>query len=54
MCGFSEDIYDYTFVSQGKTTIPGVDDAEEMGICDVRTKEKKENCFSSKSFKDFD
>lgn len=40
MCCFSNDIYDYVFVSQGKTTIPNVDDAEEMGICDVRTFEK--------------
>ena len=35
MCSLSNDIYDYHFVSQGKTTIPGVDDAEEMFICDV-------------------
>lgn len=36
-CWLSNDIYDYNFVSQGKTIIPGVDDAEEMHICDVRT-----------------
>lgn len=27
---------DYYVVSQGKTTIPGVDDAEELGLTDVR------------------
>lgn len=28
---------DYHIVSQGKTTIPSVDDGEEMQITDVRT-----------------
>jgi myosin heavy chain 6/7 len=32
----SNDIMDYHVVSQGKTTIPGVDDAEEMQLTDVR------------------
>ena len=27
---------DYFFVAQGKTTIPGVDDAEELELTDVR------------------
>jgi len=27
---------DYHIVSQGKTTIPSVDDNEEMGLTDVR------------------
>jgi hypothetical protein len=27
---------DYHVVSQGKTSIPGVDDAEELGLTDVR------------------
>jgi hypothetical protein len=27
---------DYHVVSQGKTTIPGVDDAEELELTDVR------------------
>jgi hypothetical protein len=27
---------DYVFVSQGKTTIPGVDDGEECTLTDVR------------------
>lgn len=31
-----EDIYKYHFVSQGKVTIPGVDDAEEAKLTDVR------------------
>ncbi|XP_042900309.1 myosin heavy chain, muscle isoform X1 [Parasteatoda tepidariorum] len=30
----SDDIHDYHFVSQGKIDIPGVDDAEEMGLTD--------------------
>ena len=34
-CWLSDNICDYHFVSQGKTTIPGVDDAEEMGFADV-------------------
>lgn len=35
MCHLSDDIYDYNYVSQGKTTIPGVDDNEECGLTDV-------------------
>lgn len=31
----SNDIYDYYIVSQGKTTIPNVDDAEECTLTDV-------------------
>ncbi|KAG8196052.1 hypothetical protein JTE90_007800 [Oedothorax gibbosus] len=34
MCLLSDDIHDYHFVSQGKIDIPGVDDAEEMGLTD--------------------
>ncbi|XP_022251923.1 myosin heavy chain, muscle-like [Limulus polyphemus] len=30
----SDDIYEYHFISQGKTDIPGVDDAEEMRLTD--------------------
>lgn len=33
----SNDIMDYHVVSQGKTTIPSVDDGEEMELTDVRT-----------------
>ena len=36
MCLLSDNIYDYHFVSQGKTTIPSVDDGEEMHLADVR------------------
>lgn len=32
----SNDIMDYHVVSQGKTTIPNVDDGEEMELTDVR------------------
>lgn len=35
-CMLSNNIYDYRIVSQGKTTIPSVDDAEEYQIVDVR------------------
>jgi len=35
-CGLVEDIYTYNFVSQGKITIPSMDDGEEMGLTDVR------------------
>lgn len=32
----SNNIMDYYVVSQGKTTIPGVDDGEELELTDVR------------------
>jgi len=32
----SENIYDYHFVSQGKITIPSMDDGEELAATDVR------------------
>lgn len=35
MCMLSNDIYDYTIVSQGKTTIPNLDDGEECEATDV-------------------
>lgn len=38
MCLLSDDIYDYNFVSQGKTTIPNVDDHEECALTDVSLK----------------
>ncbi|XP_050428408.1 myosin heavy chain, muscle isoform X18 [Adelges cooleyi] len=34
MCMLSEDIHDYYYVSQGKTTIPGMDDGEEFSLTD--------------------
>lgn len=36
LCLLSNNIHDYHIVSQGKTTIPSVDDGEEMQITDVR------------------
>lgn len=35
MCVLSNNIMDYYFVAQGKTTIPNVDDAEECRLTDV-------------------
>lgn len=35
MCMLGDDIYEYTNVSQGKITIPGIDDAEEFILTDV-------------------
>ncbi|XP_064079387.1 myosin heavy chain, muscle-like [Macrobrachium nipponense] len=34
LCGLSEDIFDYHYVSQGKVTVPSIDDAEDMQFCD--------------------
>lgn len=36
MCTLSNNIKDYYVVSQGKTTIPGLDDGEELEATDVR------------------
>jgi hypothetical protein len=38
MCLLSNNVMDYVFVAQGKTTIPNVDDGEELTATDVRTK----------------
>lgn len=35
MCLLSNDVTEYHFVSQGKTTIPNVDDGEELLVTDV-------------------
>jgi len=35
MCALSNNINDYYYVSQGKTTIPNVDDGEECQLTDV-------------------
>jgi hypothetical protein len=35
MCFLSDNIYDYNTVSQGKITIPNVDDSEELQLTDV-------------------
>ncbi|XP_063973764.1 myosin heavy chain, muscle isoform X10 [Diachasmimorpha longicaudata] len=51
MCLLSNDINDYYFVSQGKTTIPGVDDGEECSLTDEAfnvlgfTQEEKDNIY---------
>ncbi|CAG9830702.1 unnamed protein product [Diabrotica balteata] len=50
-CLLSNDIYDYHSVSQGKTTIPSVDDAEEFSLTDEAfdilgfTQEEKDNVY---------
>lgn len=41
MCFLSNDIYDYHNVSQGKITIPNVDDGEECLLTDVSPLLKK-------------
>lgn len=35
MCLLSNNVHDYYFVSQGKTTIPGLDDGDELLVTDV-------------------
>lgn len=35
MCLLTNDVYDYNIISQGKTTIPNVDDGEECTLTDV-------------------
>lgn len=35
MCFLSDNIYDYYNVSQGKITIPSMDDGEEFSLTDV-------------------
>ncbi|XP_064213623.1 myosin heavy chain, muscle isoform X25 [Tribolium castaneum] len=50
-CLLSDNVYDYNFVSQGKVTIPGVDDAEELELTDQAfdvlgfTQEEKDNIY---------
>jgi hypothetical protein len=38
ICNLSDNVMDYRIVSQGKTTIPGVDDGEECEATDARQK----------------
>ncbi|KAK0095112.1 hypothetical protein PV326_009201 [Microctonus aethiopoides] len=51
MCCLSDNISDYYFVAQGKTTIPGVDDGEECQLTDEAfnvlgfTQEEKDNIY---------
>lgn len=42
-CLLSNNILDYHIVSQGKTTIPSVDDGEEMQVTDVRYRKQAFN-----------
>lgn len=35
MCLLSDNIYDYFNVSQGKVTVPSIDDSEEFILADV-------------------
>merc|ERR1711988_412649 len=50
-CCLSDDIYDYTYVSQGKTTVASIDDNEELEMTDAAfdiigfTHEEKWDCF---------
>ena len=50
-CFLTDDIYDYTFVSQGKTTVQSIDDNEELEFTDQAfdilgfTNEEKWSCF---------
>lgn len=43
ICFLSNNIMDYHIVSQGKTTIPSVDDGEEMGFTDVSNQRHLKN-----------
>ncbi|XP_019882428.1 myosin heavy chain, muscle isoform X20 [Camponotus floridanus] len=51
MCLLTNNIHDYHFVSQGKTTIPGLDDGEELLVTDQAfdvlgfTQEEKDNIY---------
>ena len=38
MCLLSDNVMDYHVISQGKTSIPGVDDGDELVGTDVRKK----------------
>merc|ERR1711881_6768 len=50
-CCLSDDIYDYTYVSQGKTTVASIDDNEELEVTDAAfdiigfTHDEKWDCF---------
>ena len=50
-CCLSDDIYDYTYVSQGKTTVASIDDNEELEMTDAAfdiigfTFDEKWDCF---------
>merc|ERR1719266_1866900 len=50
-CQLSDDIYDYTYVSQGKTTVSSIDDNEELEFTDQAfdiigfSEDEKWNCY---------
>lgn len=46
MCLLSDNINDYHFVAQGKTTIPNVDDGEEFVLTDVSPMGRAEKLFN--------
>merc|ERR1712036_96381 len=52
-CQLSDDIYDYTYVSQGKTTVSSIDDNEELEFTDSAfgiigfSEEEKWDCYNS-------
>ncbi|CAH0715839.1 unnamed protein product, partial [Brenthis ino] len=49
MCLLSNDVYDYFIVSQGKTTIPNVDDGEECVLTDIRFYTRTRACIVTPS-----
>lgn len=51
MCLLTNNIQDYYFVSQGKTTIPNVDDGEELTLTDVSQRRGTQSL--SREFPDF-
>ena len=51
-CMLSDNIMDYFFVAQGKTSIPGVDDGEECTLTDVRNQAISNKLVSSLKFQE--
>merc|ERR1719494_1800113 len=51
LCQLTNDIYDYHFQSQGKVTVPSIDDGEDMEFCDSAfdtlqfSQEEKNYCY---------
>lgn len=45
MCFLSENIYDYVNVSQGKVTIPSMDDGEEFALTDVSANKQQREIY---------
>lgn len=44
MCFLSNNVYDYYIVSQGKITVPGIDDGEDLTLADVSFLFKHSSC----------